>query len=165
MATENVLSGVLTNRDATPQVKINSALAGSMQTVVGTLESGTGDLASTYRMVQIPSNCRVDQVLLYCDDLGTTGLADIGIYQTTANGSAVVDADFFASAVDMKTAALNGVDVTHESAVYGLEDAEKPLWQALGLTADPGRMYDVVLTTTEAFQAAGTITLKVRYAI
>lgn len=165
MATENLFSGVLTNRDATPRVKINSSLSGMMQAVVGTLECGTGDLGSTYRMVQVPSNCRIDQILLYSDDLGTTGLADIGVYQTTENGSAVVDADFFASAVDMKAAALNGTDVTHESTVYGLEDAEKPLWQALGLTADSNRMYDIVLTTTEAFQAAGTITLKVRYAV
>jgi hypothetical protein len=166
MATENMLSAAITNRDATPQVANKASNNGGNQKVaVATLECGTGDLGSTYRFVSVPSNAIIHEVKLYCDDMGTTGLADVGVYQTTENGSAVVDADFFASAVDMKTAALNGSDVTHESGAYNIDDAEKPLWQALGLSADSQRNYDIVLTTTEAFQAAGTVTVKVSYAI
>ena len=166
MAVENLLSGGITNRDATPRVKNNSLIEGRMRAAAGTVEvSASASISSTYRFFQIPSNCRVDQILLYSDDLGTTGLTDIGIYQTTENGGAVVDADFFASAVDVKTAALNGSDVTHESGAYDIDDVEKPLWQALGLSADPCRAYDVVATLTEAASAGGTMSLKCRYSI
>lgn len=173
MATAIVKSLAITNRDASPQVYSNANLSkGALLEAVGTCEiASTQDLGSTYIMASVPSNARISQLLFSCDDVGTTGLADIGVYQTTANGSAVVDADFFASAVDMNAAALNAVDVTNEAdpadaaAGYGKADIEKPLWQALGLSADSNRFYDIVLTTTEASTTAGTLTLKVRYVV
>lgn len=166
MATVSISSGFITNRDASPRVLSNSALGkGAMQEVIGTLETTAADnVGSIYKIASIPSNARVSQVLLYCDSLGTAGAADIGIYQTTENGGAVVDADFFASAQAL-TSALNGTDVTHESGVYGLEDIEKPLWNALGLSADSRRDYDISLTVTTTTVSAGTISVKVRYVI
>lgn len=165
MAVVAYKSASITNRDAVPSVKNNSQVDGGvLQSAIATIETVNGDsIGSTYDMVQVPSNAVIKQVLLYSDDIGTTTIADFGIYQTTENGGAVVDADFFASAVSLKDGALNGTDITHESAVFGLEDAEKPLWQALGLTSDPCRMYDIVATLTAAADAAGTITLKVSY--
>lgn len=166
MATEALKSGFITNRDATPKVLSNSSLVGGvLKSAVATLEMGTADLGSTYRMVEVPSNCLIHEIKIYADDVGTTGLIDVGVYRNTADGGAVVDADFFASAFDIKTAAVNGTDITHESAVFGLEDAEKPLWQALGLSSDPGYIYDIVITSTEAASAGGTLTLKVKYVI
>lgn len=167
MAVVTTKSGVITNRDATPAVLNNPSVDGGMlKEAAGTIESVNGDsIGSKYVMCQVPSNARISQVLLYCDDVGTTTVADIGIYQTTANGAAVVDADFFGSAVSIKDGALNAVDVTHESGVYDIDDVEKPLWSALGLSADPGRFYDVVLTLTAASDSAGTVSLKVKYAI
>lgn len=165
MATENILSAAITNRDAIPSVKTNSILKGEVKAAVGIVACGTGDLGSTYRFLSLPSNALLKELLIYCPDMGTTGLADVGLYDTTANGGAVVDADFFASALDMKTAALNGVDITHESGVFSIANSEKPLWLALGLTADPCKEYDVVITTTEAFQAAGTVKLVAEFMI
>lgn len=160
-------SGPITNRDADPRVKNQAHVVdGHARSSVGTMETANDDsIGSTYRFFSVPSNSRIEQLLLYSDDSGTTGDMDIGIYQTTDNGGAVVDADFFASAVDINAAALSAVDVTHESAVFGLEDAEKPLWSALGLTSDPGIDYDVVGTLTEAVDAIATLTLKGRYVI
>lgn len=167
MATVHLKSGPITNRDATPSVANAAHVDGGMlREAVGTLEAtAADDIGSTYRMCSIPSNARVSQVLLYADDQGTAGDADVGLYHTTANGGAVVDANFFATEVDINAAALNGVDVTHQSAVFGFEDAEKPLWKALNLSSDPGIMYDVVLTLTEANSAGATITTKVRYVV
>jgi hypothetical protein len=169
MAVVNRLSGVITNRDATPRVMNNpGAAAGMLRGFSGTLETVSGDdIASTYRFAQVPSNAVMHALRLYCDDVGSTALVDIGIYRTTADGGAVVDADVFGSAVDISGGALNGTDVLNESAVtaWGLEDAETPLWQALGLTADPMVNYDVVLTLTVASNAAATITLRGIYAI
>lgn len=165
MAVVTTKAGPITNRDASPKVLSNAAVAsGVLKEAVGTVESVSGDsIGSEYIFASIPSNAVVSQVLLYCDDIGTTAAADIGLYKSTADGGAVVDADFFASAVSLSGGALNGTDVTHESAVFGLEDAEKPLWEALGLSSDPNLMYDVVATLTAASDAAGTIMLKVRY--
>lgn len=167
MAVVTTKSGPITNRDATPQVKNNSSLEGGMmREVVGTLEAVNGDsIGSKYIFCQVPSNARISQVLLYCDDVGTTTVADFGLYRTTADGSAVVDADFFGSAVSLSGGALNGSDITHESAVFDPDDVEKPLWSALALSSDPKVMYDVVATLTAAADAAGTISLKVRYSI
>ncbi|HRT83727.1 MAG TPA: hypothetical protein P5523_03730 [Bacteroidales bacterium] len=167
MAVVTTKSGGITNRDASPRVKNNAILTeGLLRENVGTVEVANGDsIASKYIMFQVPSNARVSQLLVWSDDIGTTTAGDIGLYQTTANGSAVVDADFFASALNLAGGALSAVDVVHESGVYDADDAEKPLWSALGLTADPNLFYDVVLTLTAAADAAGTFTLKGKYAI
>lgn len=165
MAVATIKSGAITNRDSTPAALSNANIAGGMvKEFVGTLESVSGDdIGSKYIFGSLPSNARVSQLLLYCDDVGTTTIADFGLYRTTADGSAVVDADFFASAVSLKDGALNGTDITHESGVFNIDDAEKMLWQALGLSADPGVLYDVVATLTAASDSAGTITVKCKY--
>lgn len=169
MAVVNTKCGTITNRDASPRVLNNpGAAAGRVVGFSGTLETVSGDdIASTYRMGQVPSNAVMFSLRVYSDDIGTACEGDIGIYQTTENGAAVVDADVFASAFVFDAGALNGTDVLHESAVtaWGLEDAEKPLWQALGLSSDPGILYDVVITLTEAANAAGTITVRGSYCI
>lgn len=168
MAVEALKSSVITNADATPPVLSNARLAHcSMLEAVGTKQaSASASIGSTYRLCRIPSNARVSEVILSCDAFDTTGAADIGVYQTAANGGAVVDADFFASAVVLTTA-LPNTAVTHESGVFGIEDVEKPLWEALGLSADPQRDYDIALTLTAANGAGATpdVTLRVRYGI
>lgn len=167
MAVVTTKSGAITNRDSSPSVHNNAFIAGGMiREAVGTVEVANGDsIASKFIFASIPSNARVSQVLLYSDDIGTTTIADFGLYRTTADGGAVVDADFFGSAVSLKDGALNGSDITHESAVFDPDDAEKQLWSALGLSSDPGIMYDVVATLTGAADAAGTISLKIRYVV
>ena len=165
MAVADRFSGPITDRDASPRTKVDAAVMGGTEKFcVGTLETVSGDdIASTYRFFEIPSNAVMSDLKIYSDDNGTTAAGNIGLYQTTDNGSAVVDADFFASALNIAGGALNGTDVLHESAIFGLEDAEKPVWEALGLSADPNLKYDVVMTLTAASDAAATITLKGRY--
>ena len=134
-----------------------------LRTAAGTIETtGSDSATSKYIFCQVPSNALVKDVLLSCDGNNTSGAMDIGIYQTTANGGAVVDADFFASAQALGTA-LKRSSVVHESGVYGIEDIEKPLWQALGLSSDDNRMYDVVGTITTADDAADTVSIEVHY--
>lgn len=165
MAVVTVKSGVLTNRDASPQVFSNPALQASfLREQVGVLELASGDsIASLLKFFSIPSNARLSQLLLFCDDVGTTGAMDLGLYRTTKDGGAVVDADFFGSAIVLSGGALNGVDITHESTVYDIDDLEKMIWQALGLTEDPQTFYDVVGTLTTASDAAATVGLKGRW--
>lgn len=162
----DTLSSQITNRDAVPRVLEDSRESKArLMESCATLEAGAADASdSTYRFFSIPSNARVSQVLLSCDDLGTAGAVDVGLYDTTENGSAVVDADLFASA-QVLTTALTNSDITHESAVFGIEDSEKPIWEALGLSADPNKDYDVVATVTAAPESAGTISMKGRFVV
>lgn len=165
MATENVKSSAITNRDATPSVASVSQ-GGVVRRTWGTVEAAAaGDTGSTYRMCSIPSNAHAIRVVLTTDDLGTTATLDVGIYQTTANGAAVVDADFFASAINANSAAVAETMVSHESGVYGREDLELPLWEALGMSADTSRNYDVVVTSVGDIDAAGTISVAVDYVV
>lgn len=167
MAVVAVKSTQITNRDATPAVLNNGRVSGSdLKHKRAVVSIANGDSAtSTYRLFELPSNALVASIKVTAPDIGTTTAGDIGIYQTTANGGAVVDADHFASAVSLNGGAINKSDVTHEAAVYTIANAEKPLWDALGLTADPTRGYDVVLTLTGAADAAGTILVECDYLI
>lgn len=75
-----------------------------------------------------------------------------------------MDADLFASAQSL-VSALSNENVTHESGAIGVADLEKSLWEALGLSEDPSKDYDVVLTLTAAVDDAHYLGLKVRYVI
>lgn len=167
MAVEHLKSTVVTNLDATPPVRNNPALGAAMlRAVAGTIEStAASSVGSTYRLVRIPSNAIVHRVIYAADAAGATGQVDVGIYQTAENGGAVVDADHFASALDPGGGAIAPTDVTHESGVYNIAECNQPLWQALGLSADSNRDYDVALTVTEILADAGTHTVKVEFAI
>jgi hypothetical protein len=84
----------------------------------------------------VRSSDKVNSILFWAPDIGTTVAADVGLYDTAANGGAVVDADFYASAVSFASGPYNAVDVTYEALVAGgsLANGEKRIWEALGLT-------------------------------
>lgn len=169
MAVVNTKSTAVTNADAATQTNLSLKIAGGrLRESVGTVEAVNGDsIGSTFRLARIRSNDRVSRVMLSCDAI-TTCAGDVGIYDIAANGGAVVDADFFASAQSLASALVNA-DVTHEAdaadagAGFGHADVEKPLWQALGLAADPYKLYDIAVTLTAAAASNGTIAMKVQY--
>lgn len=161
----NVSTSLISNSAATPRVKNdpwNNAVLKS--TGVGLLEVSTSeDTGNVLRFVKVRSNAVVRQVNLYCDAVSTSGAMDVGVYRTADDGGAVVDADFFASAQVVTAALIVGTNIAHESAVYGIEDLDKPLWEALGLTEDPSVWYDVAGTITTDMGGAGTLGLEVLY--
>jgi len=152
----------ITNRDSTPVV-LNTATLGPVAkafnavgkiTAVGTTD-GSGDV---YRFFEVPTNARVDSVRLYCAALAGSSAMDVGLYRNTRDGGAVVDADFFASAQSLASA-LTGTEISHESTVYTLAKREQPLWQAVGLSADPGGTFDVCGTLTATVNTGGDVLL------
>lgn len=163
MAVVAVKSTLITNADATPVVLNSPRVDGAFERVkVSTVAITSGDnTGSVYRMFRVPSNAVVTDLRIYSPDIGTTTIADIGLY--AADGGAVADADFFASALSLKDGALNGVDVLHESAVFSIANSGKELWDALGLTSDPSVSYDVALTLTADADATATVKLIGRY--
>ncbi len=165
MALEYLKSTQITNRDATPAVLNNPVTdAGVLRAKVATIApSASASISATYRMVDIPSNARVHRVIFQAAAMGT-GKFDIGVYRNTRDGGAVVDADFFASAVDC-SAAVAMTDVTNESAEYSMAEQTQQLWQAVGASEDPKSTYDITLTATSAVTNSATAMLKVEYVV
>lgn len=159
MAVVTTKSSVITNADASPAVINTAQLSGGrMRHKRGVVTAVSGDsIASIYRMLRVNSNDLVAQLLLSCDAI-TTCAGDVGLYKTLADGAAVVDADFFASAQSL-AAALSNTDITRESGVVTVANMEKPIWQALGLSEDPQIKYDVAVTLTAAAGSGGGIAL------
>jgi hypothetical protein len=170
MAVVTVKSGQITNRDALPRIAANAAVAkGDVIGFSATTEVANGDsIASKYILASVPSSACGILLKLYCDAI-TSAAADVGIYRTTQDGGAVVDVDYFASAQSLAAAITTGTEIQHEADAtdagtgYGLADLEKPLWQCLGLTADPCVIYDIVATLTAAATAAGTLAVRGQY--
>lgn len=166
MAVVAVKSTLITNADATPAVLNSPRVDGGFERIeVATAAITSGDnTGSTYRMFRVPSNAVMTDLRVYSPDIGTTTISDIGLYRTAKDGGAVVDADFFASALSLKDGALNGTDVLHESAVFSIANSGKELWDALGLSSDPSVFYDVAFTLTADADATATVKLIGRYA-
>lgn len=159
MAVVNTKSTVIANSDASPSVINSAQLAnGQVRQMRGQVAVASGDsIGSTLRLFRVKSNDVMAMLLLSCTAI-TSAAGDIGLYRTAADGGAVVDADFFASAQSLASAVRN-TDVTYESGVVTVANMEKPIWQQLGLTEDPQVEYDVAITLTAAATAAGNVAL------
>lgn len=167
MAVVTTKSAQVTNRDSEPVVlnNPNDGAEGRVRSVFGKAASVSGDsIGSKYIFVAVPSNARITSVRLYSAALGVGAAADIGVYRNTDDLGAVVDADFFGSAVDV-SAAVNGTEISHESGVYTIAKREQPLWEAAGLTVDPNSTLDIVATLTGASAGNGDIGVHVDFVI
>lgn len=164
MAVVTVKASAISLRDGTPPAKPGLSLGARVEYMQrATVEIANGDsIGSKYLLASIPSSATVSELLKFSDAV-TSAAADFGLYRTTQDGSAVVSVAFFGSAVSIATADTTGTNIAHESTTYDIANVEKPLWQALGLSTDPGLVYDVVATLTAAATAAGTLTTVLRY--
>ena len=167
MAVVTNYSTALTNAKATPRVFNSSGLeSGEITRSIGFAAIANGDsVGSIYAICRIGSLDYIDRVILDAPDIGTTTAADIGLYNIASDGTVgtVVDVDFIASAQALNAGPYTGVDVTFEAGAAGglITNAEKRVWERLGLSADPQKEYYVCLTLTGAADAAGTALLRV----
>ena len=168
MAVVNAKSQIITDMDAVPAVKTNQIeVGGVVRSTFGTAEFASSDATSVARVCRLPSRAKVVRVMFACDDLGTGGTVDIGLHDISAvNAGAVVDVDFFASAVNTDSAALVPTDVTYEAAAIAIENHGKRLWELIpsAPTADPQKFYDVTVTRNTA-AASGTVSLAIEYVL
>lgn len=167
MAVVAVKGFAITNRDSSPKVINDAAHANaSMKGFVGAAAITSGNsVGSTYLLGSIPSNAIVHSLLASSSaDMGTTTTANIGLYKTTADGGAVVDADFFKATLDLKGGAITNTEVANGN-VITLANSYKKVYELLGLTSDPCIQYDVVATLDGACDGSGVLQLKCQYAI
>lgn len=120
-------------------------------------------LAETLRFCLIPSHAIMDSLLISCTAI-TGGAMDIGLYAASFRNTAgaVVDQDFFCSALSVASA-LASSDQMRENGVITVANMNQPLWQILGLSADPAVLYEIVGTVTTASSATGSIVVNARY--
>lgn len=164
MATETLKSTPITNRDAVPTVLNTSGkgAAAVVKEVSANITPTSGvTVGSIYRMVEVPSNCRLSQIIVQSAAM-TQGSFDIGVYRNTKDGGAVVSAALFASAVAF-AALVQPTDVTNESGTYTPDKAAKQLWDAAGLTSDPGGTLDICFTSTNTITTGALMGLVARY--
>jgi len=163
MGVVTLTSTQIANRDAVPAVINDGRLSkGALRSAYDSVTAGSADsIASIYTMVSVPTTAMVRAVLLSCGAV-TSAAADIGVYRTTADGGAVVSVALFGSAVSLASALTNS-DVTNESASYTIAKRKQPLWQAAGLTSDPGGHLDICLTLTAAATASADVGLLVEF--
>lgn len=164
MAVENKKSTLVTNADAKPADLSSPIIAhGRKREQVGVLEvAAADDDGSVFRFGRVWSGARVSKIE-YANDAMTGSTAwEVGVHETADNGGAVVDADEFASALDLSSAHAF-TDVTYEAVATEIDKVEQPLWQRIGLTEDPKKWYDITATATTIGSAAGTVALRITY--
>lgn len=175
MAVEHVKSTPVSNFDATPAVANTAGEGGPgyLRSVEGSLTvPASSSIDSTLRFVQVPTNAVIKNVRV-TTAAQTVGVADFGVYYPVSGKTGVadlaanaIDQDFFASAVDLGTA-LPWTDITFEAgAGYLRSEINLPLWEALGLTSDPGGFFVIAATVTTAVTTgAGLAAVQVVYSM
>lgn len=177
MAVSHLKAAGITNLDAIPPVA-NSAgkgAAGFLQHVQGSVTAVDSDsVDTTYQFVRVPSNAKVKH-LYFQSGAQTAGKVDLGVYYATDGNlqrptallaAAAIDQDFFASVVDCASAVARA-DIVNESTTNTAAKRNQPLWEAIGLTSDPGGWFDIVGTvvTTAMTTATGIMTVEAEYVI
>lgn len=162
MATVSRLSAQQTNRDASPRILNNGGGAGGYARAAGGgCNIATGDNSpSKYNFFQLPSNAVLSSLRVFWNGTGgTTTAFHLGLYSTTEQGGGVIDEDLFATAINLASA-VNGTDIVCEAGVSGTTSGlvlEKPLWERLGLSADPQTFYDVKAVLSAVADNAGQL--------
>lgn len=166
MAVDHVKSTFITNADASPTVANTAGEGGSapLKYIDGystAVASSSAD--ATYQLCRIPSNAKVKKII-FESQAQTAGKFDLGLYYATDGlggkpvallAAAAIDQDFFAAVIDCASAVLP-TDVTNQSLSYTLAKRAQPIWQAVGLTSDPGGNFDIVATVKTTAVTTGT---------
>lgn len=175
MATEAVKSTPITNLDATPVV-VNTAGRGApgyLQHVEGSAAFTSGPTSgSTYKLARVRTNVKVKSVKIWLDAAVTTFTGDIGIYYSdstvdgtsTANQGVEVNSStsLFGSAVAL-AAVVEPTEYVNEAGNMTGAKRLLELWDAAGLSADPGGYFDLVVTTTATNSGAGVVNGSIEY--
>lgn len=166
MATENTKSNIVSNLDATPRVMNSLNLMGAVvrEQVATAAIAAADDDNSTYRMCRVHSSWRISEMTLFNDAITSGSDFNVGLYDTAENDGAVVDENAYADAVSLTSGVLTGTQLLFEAgSAVGLEKIEQAVWQNAGLSADPGKWYDVALTGITVGSGAGDVSMRLRY--
>jgi hypothetical protein len=177
MAVDHVKSASITNSDASPAVANTAGEGGAapLKSITGIATGvASSSIDATYQMVRVPSNAKIKRITLQSQSQAV-GVADVGLYYATDGvigkptallAAAAIDQDFFATAISLVTVQVQPTDVTNNpiTTAYTPDKRNMPLWQAAGLTSDPGGNFDICLTLTTAITTGtGKMVMEVAY--
>lgn len=157
MAVANTKSTIVTNADSSPKIMTPVQLSGGrVRGAVATVEvAAADDDTSVYRLFRVHSRWRLLSLRVFCDAITAGTVYDFGLYRIADDGGAVVDADAYASDVDLSSAITAGTEITFEA--RNIDKIANQIWQDAGATSDPGYWYDLCATGDTVGSAAGTI--------
>lgn len=167
MAVDHVKSAIITNLDATPRVPPTAGEGGPapLKHIDGYATAvASSSVDATYQLVRVPSTAIIKS-MRFESEAQTAGKFDIGAYYATDGlvagraasllAAAAIDQDFFATAIDC-AAAVVPTEIINESGTNTLDKRVMPLWQALGLTSNPGGNIDICATVVTTAVTTGT---------
>jgi len=177
MSVEALKTTSITNLDSNPIVA-NTAGEGAQAPLLVQTEyvtvSAAASATSTYRMIRVPTNVKIKLLVGEWEAMGA-GKVNLSLYysDSTTDGTPVASQglivpttgdQLFASDVDLSSASV-GTALTNESGNFPLSKRNLPLWQAAGLTADPGGFFDLVYVvhTTDITTGAARLGLRAEY--
>jgi hypothetical protein len=169
-----VKSVAIANIDASPSVLNTKGFGGAARLhSVGSTTTGTSGVTagSIYQLVRIRSNAVIKHLRIKLDNVVTVFMGDVGFYYSTGasdgtlaqnSGTAVNGAagsQLFGAAIDFSNQTTS-IDLTDNlpGATMNLE-----LWQACGLTSDPGGFFDVVITTVATNNGVPVVYTEAQY--
>jgi hypothetical protein len=177
MTTEALKAPSITNLDSTPVVQntTGAGAPGMLQVVGDSVTATTAKTAgSTYQLARFPTAAIVKHCPINLDATVTTFTVDIDVaYSDSAvDGTPVSDqggivqisaADnkIFGAAVDLHLQ-VTPLDV---AVTLTAANKNKPMWQVLGLTSDPGGYFDLTLKTTATTSGAPVVYGEVQYVL
>lgn len=137
-----------------PRTHVNPGEYGGEQHVLYSFVTFTTDHDDGDQVIvmKVPSNFVANELAILSDGGNTAGTLDIGVYSHNEKegGSWTLtepvsgNQDFFASAQAIATAISAWTDITGESGDCTIAKRGQPLWQALGLSEDPGGYFLLV---------------------
>jgi hypothetical protein len=176
MAVDHVKSTGITNSDASPAVANTAGEIGGMAPLKVVTSGSVVALASsstdaTYQFCRVPSNAKIVDIF-FESAAQAAGTMDIGAYYATDGlggkptallAAAAIDQDFFATLLAL-TGAFARTSIINESGTNTPAKRVQPLWQALGLTTDPGGEIDICGTVVTAITTGtGSMGMTVLY--
>ena len=177
MSTFNIKSLVLENRDASPKVLTDPIQSkGYSKDMIGVQRTSAPiiDAGSTIKLLTVSSGARLAELFYAADNLGTSSLdvavfypavIPVGGFATPAASLAgtVVSSSTFAVAIAGVTAGIAWTDAMGLPSVHSIQRRAMPLWQAIGMSADPGIDLDIGFSVRTATALQGYVGLKARF--
>ena len=173
MSNYNIKSTVITNRDATPSRLTDAIKSKSYAYEAIGVERvpQSADIGSTIRLLSMPSSGRLSGLEYAYHGMGSAAVFDVAAWyptavatQSGAVAAALISSSFvganFSFVVDT---GAGWTDAMGTVALNPVAEREQPLWQLLGLVADPGIDLDLGFTIRTTNTLAGYCGLRARY--
>lgn len=174
MVTETIKSDVISKLDATPVIRATAGEGGPgiVRSTTAYLTPTSGKTAgSKYQIARIPTTARVKS-LIVAGAAQTVGKYDFGLYYSSSatdgtpaayNNGTLLNVSFFASDYSFASA-VNDANITNLKD-YTMDKRNQPIWQAAGLTADPGGYLDICATLTTTLTTGAVMGANVEFVI